>query len=122
MEKLLGSSVLTLVLFLGVVGAELISTTFLSIGYFFFVVEGSAYILFAAHFHPTCNPDASATPRLSVSCLFLTSNQRFCTCETPILGQGSGGIGGDRVVKRKMPVFFTPNPMIYNCLLHLGEG
>lgn len=33
-----------------------------------------------------------------------------------------GGIGSDRVVKRKMPVSFTPNPVNYNCLLHLGEG
>ena len=121
-EKLLRDAVLALVLFLGAVGAELISTTFLSIGYFFFVVEGSAYILFAAHFYPACISWRECHTALSVSCLFLTSNQRFCTCETAILGQGSGGIGDDRVVKRKMPVSFIPNPMIYNCLLHLGEG
>ena len=35
---------------------------------------------------------------------------------------GSGFIGCGRVVKRKLPVSFTPNPMNYNYLLYLCEG
>ena len=106
------------------VDTEAISRSCLSIGYFFFLSWKAVHTFFLPHtFIPRAYSDASATPRLLVSCLFLiTSNQRFCACETPILGQGSGGIGRDRVVKRKMPVSFTPNPMNYNCLLHLGEG
>lgn len=66
MEKLLGDSVLALVLFLGVVDTEAISRSFLSIGYFFFIVEGSVYLLFVHTFIPPAYPDATATPRLSV--------------------------------------------------------
>jgi hypothetical protein len=49
MEKLLGDSVLALVLFLGAVGAEAISLSFLSIGYFFFLSLKAVHTFFLPH-------------------------------------------------------------------------
>ena len=87
MEKLLGSSVLTLVLFLGAVGAEAISRSFLSIGYFFFLSWKAVHTFFLPHtFIPCAYPDASATPRSWFRAFFLRPISISVRVEPRVLG------------------------------------
>ena len=87
-----------------------------------FSCRGRLCVLLAAHFYPVCTSWREYHTSALFFVLFLTSNLHFCACETAILGQRSGFIGSDGVVKRKIPVSFIPNPMNYTYLLYLCEG